>query len=98
LHNSSAYVDGLILSGEARYLEDSDPAAWISDPASCDNDRWIAVNWMVHGEGSSNGIWRAKPDGSDAAPLKSKTLGSLWGCSQDGKWLYYSEQSTNGVF
>jgi serine/threonine protein kinase len=75
----------------------SDPAAWISDSVSCDNDRWIALNWMVHGEGSGNGIWRANPDGSDAVPLTSKEFGSLWGCSPDGKWLYYSEQVTNGV-
>ena len=76
----------------------SDPAAWISDPVSCDNDRWIALNWMVHGEGGSgNGIWRANPDGSDAVSLTSKEFGSLWGCSPDGKWLYYSEQTMNGV-
>ncbi len=75
----------------------SDPAAWISDSISCDNDRWIALNWMVHGEGNSNGLWRANPDGSDARPLTSKEFGSLWGCSPDGKWLYYSEQITNGV-
>jgi WD40 repeat protein len=71
----------------------SDPAAWISDPVSCDNDRWIALNWMVHGERSGNGIWRANSDGSDAVPLTSKEFGSLWGCSPDGKWLYYSEQT-----
>jgi eukaryotic-like serine/threonine-protein kinase len=76
----------------------SDPAAWISDSVSCDNDRWIALNWMVHGEGSANGIWRANADGSDAVPLTSKEFGSLWGCSPDGKWLYYSEQITNGVW
>jgi eukaryotic-like serine/threonine-protein kinase len=75
----------------------SDPAAWISDPVSCDNDRWIALNWMVHGEGSTNRIWRANPDGSDAVPLTSGEFGSLWGCSPDGKWLYYSEHITNGV-
>jgi Tol biopolymer transport system component len=75
----------------------SDPAAWISDSVSCDNDRWIALNWMVHGEGSANRIWRANPDGSDAVPLTSKEFGSLWGCSPDGKWLYYSEQIPNGV-
>jgi len=75
----------------------SDPAAWISDPVSCDNDSWIALNWMVHGERSDNGIWRANPDGSDAVSLTSKEFGSLWGCSPDGKWLYYSEQVTNGV-
>lgn len=76
----------------------TDPAAWISDPVSCDNDRWIALNWMVHGERSGNGIWRANPDGSDAVPLTSKEFGSLWGCSPDGKWLYYSTQITNGVW
>jgi serine/threonine protein kinase len=76
----------------------SDPAAWISDPVSCDNDSWIALNWMVHGERSGNGIWRANSDGSDAVPLTSKEFGSLWGCSPDGKWLYYSAQITNGVW
>jgi serine/threonine protein kinase len=75
----------------------SDPAAWISSPVSCDNDRWIALNWMVHGEGSANRIWRANPDGSGAVPLTSGEVGSLWGCSPDGKWLYYTEQLTNGV-
>jgi Tol biopolymer transport system component len=75
----------------------SDPAAWISDPVSCDNDRWIALNWMVHGEGSANRIWRANPDGSSAVPLTSGEFGSLWGCSPDGKWLYYTQQITNGV-
>jgi eukaryotic-like serine/threonine-protein kinase len=75
----------------------SDPAAWISAPVSCDNDRWIALNWMVHGEGSANRIWRANPDGSGVVPLTSGEFGSFWGCSPDGKWLYYTEQITNGV-
>ena len=75
----------------------SDPAAWISAPVSCDNDRWIALNWMVHGEGSGNRLWRANPDGSDTVPLTSGDFGSFWGCSPDGKWLYYTEQIRNGV-
>jgi Tol biopolymer transport system component len=75
----------------------SDPAAWISAPISCDNDRWIALNWMVHGEGSANRIWRANPDGSDPVALTAGEFGGLWGCSPDGKWLYYSDQVTNGV-
>jgi Tol biopolymer transport system component len=53
---------------------------------------------MVHGQGNANGLWRANVDGSDAAPLTSKEFGSFWGCSPDGKWLYYSEQTTNGVW
>ncbi len=75
----------------------SDPAAWISAPVSCENDHWIALNWMVHGEGIANRIWRANPDGSDAVPLTSGEFGSFWGCSPDGKWLYFSERHTNGV-
>jgi Tol biopolymer transport system component len=75
----------------------SDPAGWISDPVSCDNDRWIALNWMVHGEGSANRIWRVNADGSDSVPLTRGMFGSLWGCSPDGQWLYYSEQTNVGV-
>jgi len=75
----------------------SDPAAWISAPVSCDNDRWIALNWMVHGEGIANRVWRANPDGSDAVPLTPGGFGSFWGCSPDGKWLYYSDRLTSGV-
>jgi Tol biopolymer transport system component len=75
----------------------NDPAAWISAPVSCDNDRWIALNWMVHGEGSANRIWRVNPDGSGPVPLTPGNFGSFWGCSPDGKWMYYSEQITNGV-
>jgi eukaryotic-like serine/threonine-protein kinase len=75
----------------------SDPAAWISDPVSCDNDRWIALNWMVHGEGGVNRVWRANPDGSGAVPLTSGEFGGLWGCSPDGKWLYYTETEANSL-
>ena len=75
----------------------SDPAAWISAPVSCDHDRWIALNWMFHGEGSGNRLWRANPDGSDPVPLISGDFGSFWGCSPDGRWLYYTDRITNGV-
>ena len=76
----------------------SDPAAWISDPLSCDNDSWIAVNWMVHGDKSANRIWRADADGSNLAALTPGEFGELWGCSPDGKWLYYSSTvSGSGV-
>ena len=57
----------------------SDPAAWISAPVSCDNDRWIALNWMFHGEGNGNRLWRANPDGSDPVPLTSGDFGSFLG-------------------
>jgi Tol biopolymer transport system component len=30
-------------------------------------------------------------------PLTSGEFGGLWGCSPDGKWLYYTEAVTNGL-
>ena len=76
----------------------SDPASWISDPVSCDQDRWVAVNWMAHGGKSAQRIWRANADGSDPVPITSPEFGNLWGCSPDAKWLYYSSQAlSSGV-
>jgi eukaryotic-like serine/threonine-protein kinase len=78
----------------------SDPAAWISEPISCDNDRWIALNWIFHGEKSANRIWRTSADGSDPVPLTPPSdFGNLWGCSPDAKWLYYSNGTLkSGVY
>ncbi|MGE5244270.1 MAG: protein kinase domain-containing protein [Betaproteobacteria bacterium] len=77
----------------------SDPAAWISDPASCDHDRWIAVNWMFHGEKHATRIWRVNADGSNPVALTPGEFGTLWGCSPDAKWLYYSKAIERaGVF
>ena len=75
----------------------SDPAAWISDPVSCDNNRWIAVNWFFHGEKSTDRIWRVNADGSDPVALTRGDFGNLWGCSPDAKWLYYSNGPETGV-
>jgi Tol biopolymer transport system component len=76
----------------------SDPAAWLDDPESCDNDRWIAVNWMLHGEKNANGIWRVNPDGSDPVAITHSQFGNLWDCSPDAKWLYYSGTMGSGVY
>ncbi|HUJ95056.1 MAG TPA: protein kinase [Terriglobales bacterium] len=75
----------------------SDPAAWLDDPESCDNDRWIVVNWALHGEKNANGIWRMNPDGSDPVAVTHNQFGNLWGCSPDAKWLYYSP-AESGVY
>ena len=75
----------------------SDPAAWIGDPVSCDDDRWIAVNWFFHGEKSTDRIWRANADGSDPVALTRGDFGNLWGCSPDARWLYYSSGGDKGI-
>jgi Tol biopolymer transport system component len=65
---------------------------------SCDHDRWIALNWMFHGEKSVNRIWRANADGSDPVALTRGEFVHLWGCSPDAKWLYYSNSRDAGVY
>ncbi len=72
----------------------SDPASLMKDVASCDRGRSIALTWLQHGGGNAWRIWRASADGSDPTPL---TPGGgtfvLWSCSQDKKFLYYSDVS-----
>jgi Tol biopolymer transport system component len=55
------------------------------------------LNWMVHGEGNATRIWRANIDGSDLEPVSPPEGGTLWGCTPDGKWLYYSDQTRGGL-
>lgn len=95
-----SYGDRLVrqrLDGSNAVTILSDPAAWISDPVSCDNNRWIAVNWFFHGEKSTDRIWRANADGSDPVALTRGEFGNLWGCSPDAKWLYYSSGPDTGI-
>ncbi|HKO10945.1 MAG TPA: hypothetical protein VJV22_03190 [Acidobacteriaceae bacterium] len=95
-----SYGDRLVrqrIDGSSAATILSDPAAWISDPVSCDNNRWIAVNWFFHGEKNTDRIWRANADGSDPVALTRSAFGNLWGCSPDAKWLYYSNGSESGI-
>jgi eukaryotic-like serine/threonine-protein kinase len=77
-------------SSHATILNNS--ASFIMDPVSCDGDRYIAVSWVFHSGTGAVHIWRANRDGSAKTQLvQMGGNGVLWGCSPDGKWLYYSD-------
>jgi serine/threonine protein kinase len=71
----------------------SDPKTWISNVASCDSRRWLAVTWWFHGNNSrSAAIWRMKLDGSSPTQIVPTDLDDTrWACSPDGKWIYYTD-------
>ncbi len=70
----------------------SDPKSWISNVASCDSRRWLALTWWFHGNNSNSAaIWRMKLDGSSPTQIVPTNLDDTrWVCSPDGKWIYYS--------
>jgi eukaryotic-like serine/threonine-protein kinase len=77
----------------------NDPAAFIKDVTSCEGGRYLGLVWLFHGGGTAFRIWRMNADGSDAKPLTSGGGSTvLWGCSPDGRFLYYSDFSKgNGL-
>ena len=75
-------------------LNDND--GWLKDVVSC-ADRTIAVTWNGRAEGKGWPLWRANPDGSGAARL-TENAGTVWACSPDSKWLYFTSGSRLGSF
>jgi eukaryotic-like serine/threonine-protein kinase len=78
----------------------NDPKSWISNVASCDSGRWLAVTWWVHGNNpSSAAIWRMKLDGSSPTQIiPTNHDNTRWTCSPDGKWIYYYDCSQEAPF
>lgn len=86
-------------SQDVTLLEDS--AAWVNEAMSC-GSHMIAINWLFHGGGGPTfslfSLWRANADGSNpVAVAAGNDVRSLWGCSLDGSWLYYTEISHQGL-
>jgi serine/threonine protein kinase len=75
-----------------------DPSAYINDIAECDGGRSVLLTWFYHEGKNIIGIWRVRADGSDPAILTSGKSAVLWGCSPDGKWLYYLDWRARGDF
>jgi serine/threonine protein kinase len=70
----------------------NDKSSFIKDPFSCKDDQAIAYSWLFHGGTNTFQIWYGSADGSKVAQLA--TLGgngTLYGCSPDGKWIYYAD-------
>jgi eukaryotic-like serine/threonine-protein kinase len=86
-------------NGEATVTLLRDNAAYMKDILSCGNNQYVAVVWIFHGGGNTYKIWRADNDDSEPKAI-SPGSGSmvLWGCSPDGKSMYYTDYSkANGV-
>jgi Tol biopolymer transport system component len=77
----------------------NDPTSYIKDPFSCKGDEAIAFSWLFHNGTNAFQIWHGNADGSKLTKLA--TLGGngiLYGCSPDGKWLYYADPpQTHGI-
>jgi len=77
----------------------NDPSSYIKDPFSCKDDEAILFSWLFHGGMNAFEIWHANADGSSS--MKVATFGgneTLYGCSSDGKWLYYVDPpQTHGI-
>jgi serine/threonine protein kinase len=68
-----------------------DPSAFIKDPTYCKQGNALAWTWFFHAGENSQRVWRANADGSEPSPLLPAGLDTIWGCSPDGKWLYYAD-------
>ncbi len=66
----------------------SDSNGWIREVASCDGGKSIYMLWYLHGGTKGVKLWRANADGSDPKAVASTGDTTLFGCSQDGKWIY----------
>jgi len=76
----------------------SDPGAYINQVAECDGGRSVLLTWFYRGGKNTIGIWRAANDGAEPAMLTSSNSAVTWSCSPDGKWLYYHEWDSRGVY
>jgi eukaryotic-like serine/threonine-protein kinase len=71
----------------------SDSNALVKDVIPCGDNRTIAITWNGHDKSQGWPLWRANADGSGAA-LLVENAGTVWGCSSDSKWLYFTRGGT----
>ena len=71
-----------------------DPEAFIKDPIYCKQSNTLAWTWFFHAGENSQRVWRANADGSEPSALLPSGLDTIWGCSPDGKWLYYTDTAS----
>ena len=74
----------------------SDPNAAIFRSRECPGGRYIVLMWGAHG-GNSVNIWRVDADGSNQKQLTNGRVDVNPACSQDGKWVYYSDLDAQQV-
>jgi eukaryotic-like serine/threonine-protein kinase len=73
----------------------TDPNAMIMGSAACPNGGPILLSWYSRDGGNTTDIWRVDADGSHPQKLTHGLDDELPGCSPDGKWLYYADNTKN---
>ena len=77
----------------------SDPRAKIFQIAGCGQSRFAAFAWAGHGESHNvQNLWRVDADGSSPKQITTGKSAGVPVCSPDGKWIYYEEPDSNGIF
>ena len=73
----------------------TDPNAMIMGSAACPNGGPILLSWYSRDGGNTTNIWRVDANGSHPKQLTHGLDDQLPGCSPDGKWLYYADNTKN---
>jgi eukaryotic-like serine/threonine-protein kinase len=73
----------------------TDPNAMIMGSVACPHGGPILLSWYARDGGSHTNIWRVDADGSHPKQLTYGNDDELPGCSPDGKWVYYADNTKN---
>ena len=73
----------------------TDPNAMISGAVACPNGGPVLLSWYAREGGSQSDIWRMDADGAHPKQLTHGKDDEWPGCSPDGKWLYYADNTKN---
>ena len=73
----------------------TDPNAMITGAVACPNGGPILLSWYARDGGNQSDIWRVDADGSHPKQLTHGKDDEQPGCSQDGKWIYYADNTKN---
>ena len=77
----------------------SDPGAKIFQIAGCGQSGFVVFAWAGHRESHNvQNLWRVDADGSSPKQITTGKSAGVPVCSPDGKWIYYEELDSNGIF
>jgi Tol biopolymer transport system component len=101
-----AETGGFYLAGQGDFvrvsLDGSNKTVLLSNVAifginSCADGRSVVFSWIGQGGGTNVNVWRTDANGADAKQLSFGKFDSTPVCSQDSKWVYYRDLTTEGV-
>jgi eukaryotic-like serine/threonine-protein kinase len=73
----------------------TDPNAMITGSVACRHGGPILLTWYARDGGNQSDIWRVDADGSHPKQLTHGKDDEQPGCSPDGKWAYYADNTKN---